>query len=349
MFEYRIKMSSKGETMNNPVGRVCWVVCVLFVLAGCSLGGGGGSFGGGMMRMQLDPEQMRWSAIERDRQAILGMAGTYKVTFDFEETLALQAGYELQKPYHTEAEELVVVVEDRPEFISLQHLLVLRHEGEVHVIKHWRQDWVYESNTAVRYRGDDTWDVGGVTDEARDRAWVQTVYNADDSPRYTTMARWRHDGHGLSTWDGYRAARPVPLRDTPISDKYTLLISEHSLAVSDSGWLHMQRNKKWNTKAGEGGMLCFELGRNRYTRIPDEGFGKAHEYWKNTAPYWREVRKVWAGVIRDADTITLRERWKGDPMFSHLFGLADEYWGQDKVSGARPRIREVVQAFLVTE
>ena len=36
-------------------------------------------------------------AFEKDREAILAMAGDYKVTFDFQETVALTDGYELKE------------------------------------------------------------------------------------------------------------------------------------------------------------------------------------------------------------------------------------------------------------
>ena len=44
--------------------------------------------------------------------AILGMAGEYDVTFDFKETVAIRPGYELAKPYHSAASELVLVIKD---------------------------------------------------------------------------------------------------------------------------------------------------------------------------------------------------------------------------------------------
>ncbi len=334
---------------HRPILPAVLVLMLMSILPGCSASSGA-QFAGGV-RIQPTGEQMRAMAIEQDRQAILKMVGTFKVEFDFEETLALREGYELHKPYHSEAEELVVLVEDRVGFISLQHLLVVRHEGEAHVIKHWREDWAYEGEVAVRFEGGDTWKPGGISEDSREQAWVKTVYNADDSPRYTSVGRWRHDGRGLSTWDGSEAARPVPLRESHLSEQYDILLSENSLVVSSGGWLHLQRNKKWDTRhAGGEDMLAFELGVNRYTRIADMGFEQAHDYWKNTSPFWVEVRKVWAQVIdkHEGKSFTVSERWKGDPLFSHLFGLADDYWGKDQASEARPKIQEIIEGFLDT-
>src|SRR5690554_2542073 len=65
------------------------------------------------------------SKFEKDRAAILAMAGEFHVTFDFEENKAVAPGYELHKPYHEEATELVEVVEDAGDRIVLQHILVI--------------------------------------------------------------------------------------------------------------------------------------------------------------------------------------------------------------------------------
>lgn len=319
---------------------ISWVCVALLaaVLGGCSADGRS-------QAMMCGPTRL--SKPDLDRKAIRGMTGTYKVDFNFEETLAVQKGYALHEPYSTAAEELVVLIEDRPGFVSLQHLLVVKHGEETHVIKHWRQDWRYQDSSMVRYQGGETWRQIDVAREERRGAWVQTVYNADDSPRYAAVGRWEHDGFGVSTWRASPSPRPVPLRESQLKDKYDVLISEHALVVNDTGWLHMQQNKKLDTTAGgDGQVLAIEHGMNRYRAIPDKGFDKAHTYWQSTARFWEQVRYAWADALEQHDTITLADKWKGDPMFSHLFGLADEYWQAEDVSAARPRIDEVLRAFI---
>jgi hypothetical protein len=91
------------------------------------------------------------SSFEKDRAAILGMAGEFRVTFNFEETVALLPDYELRKPYESAAKELVMVADDEGEQITLQHLLVVTDMDGPKVIKHWAQIWTYEDNhTEVR-------------------------------------------------------------------------------------------------------------------------------------------------------------------------------------------------------
>jgi len=332
----------------KTVVRLGGVCLVLLIMLGCR--SGAKAHGPSMIMRwdQMSEEQQLRFMLRADREAILGMAGTFKVAFNFEETLALRDGYELQKPYHSEAEEMVVVIEDRTDFISLQHLLVLRHGGETQVIHHWRQDWQYQGDAALRYQSERTWKRGSVSDAARKGAWVQTVYNVDDSPRYTSVGRWRH-GQGISTWTGSEADRPLPLRENHLSDQYTMLQSVNQHVVTDKGWLQLQQNKKLDANhRGKGSpILALEQGNNRYIRVPDEGFEKAHDYWKNTAPFWKEVRAVWAEVFEEHASITLAKRWTGEPMYAHLFDLSDEYWGKADAGEARPRIKAIIDAFVV--
>ncbi len=117
----------------------------------------------------------------QDRAAILGMAGEFKVTFHFQETVGFQPGYELKKPYTEDAHELVLVAKDEPRHIELQHLLIA--DGDV--IKHWRQVWTFEDTRVCEFQGHHTWRMRDLTaDEARG-TWTQLVTQVDDSPRAT--------------------------------------------------------------------------------------------------------------------------------------------------------------------
>lgn len=326
-----------------------WLLSLLMMLALTGCHGIAKPWPGSMM--DFTPEMALANQLRQDREAILKMAGTFKVTFDFEETLPLQEGYALAKPYSTSAEELVVVVENAERFVSLQHLLVVRHEGETHVINHWRQDWVYQPVRSFGYNGDGSYRFYGCDWKHLYGHWNQLVYNVADSPRYAAHGQWKHRA-GFSKWissDDF--LRPKPLRDMQ-RDDYNVLRGKHSITVTDFGWVHGQDNvkDKLGTKqATANTVVAIEQGTNRYTRVPDENFEDAHDYWKNTEPFWKEVRSVWAEVFDENDRLTLAKRWKGDPLFSHLFGLADEYWGQADVSEARPRIEEVIEAFVVED
>jgi len=280
---------------------------------------------------------------EQDRAAILGMAGEYDVTFEFEETMALRDGYELKEPYKSQASELVKVIKDTGETISMQHLLVVGHGDEQHVIKHWRQNWEYQADAGYEFQGENVWQPITFDDEQAEGAWVQSVYQVDDSPRYWGVGTWEHRD-GVSTWSA-ATNRPLPRREFSKRDDYQVLGAVNTHVVTDAGWMHYQSNYKLDKKAETEQVIALESGVNTYAKTDSTDFTKANEYWDKTAAYWQEVRDAWSQVYAERETIELANRWKGDKMYTHMFDLADLYWGKDDASEARPRINEVIAAF----
>src|SRR5438067_268058 len=94
------------------------------------------------------------SKMEQDRMAIRSLGGFYKVTFDYAETFAPDTAYKNHPKYHSSGYEWAVVEEESPKKIVIQHILVT---GDTAVIKHWREDWVYEEGALVIYDKDNTW------------------------------------------------------------------------------------------------------------------------------------------------------------------------------------------------
>ena len=148
--------------------------------------------------------------VEKDRAAILAMAGEYEVTFKFMETVAIGKDYELKKPYLAEATEIVFVVKNSPKNIILQHVLWL--EDLERVVKHWKQEWRFEDKILHEFIGDNTWSRRELSDEEVSGTWTQKVYQVDDSPRYESYGRWSHEG-GMSSWQGSKTRRPLPRRE----------------------------------------------------------------------------------------------------------------------------------------
>ena len=91
------------------------------------------------------------------------MAGEYRASFDFIETIGFAENYSPQKPYQSWGTEFIFVVENRENFISLQHILVMtvqNPDGEMSkpmTMKHWRQDWSYEDSQLNVYQGNNVW------------------------------------------------------------------------------------------------------------------------------------------------------------------------------------------------
>ena len=136
---------------------------------------------------------------QKDREAILAMAGDYEVDFQFIETVAIDQSYELKKPYLEDAAEVVFIVEDSPERIVLQHVLWV--ESYDRVVKHWKQEWRYEDQVMYEFVGDLTWQRRQLSKEEVKGTWSQKVSQVDDSPRYESYGKWVHQG-GLSSWQG---------------------------------------------------------------------------------------------------------------------------------------------------
>lgn len=284
---------------------------------------------------------------EQDRQAILGMAGQYDVTFDFQETMAIRDGYQLKKPYLEHASEMVVVVEDTGDFISMQHLLVVTHGEKTHVVKHWRQDWRYETAEGYDFMGKNVWEPKTFDTDAIEGAWMQSVYQVDDSPRYWGVGTWEHRD-GVSTWSA-STNRPLPRREFSKRKDYQVLGAVNTHVVTPTGWMHYQHNHKIDKENAEQSVIALEVGVNTYAKTTETDFSAAEEYWVNTSKYWEVVRAVWSDVYAKNQTLSLKSKWKGDRMYSHMFDLADDYWGQDDVSTAREKVAAVIDAFRQPE
>jgi hypothetical protein len=90
------------------------------------------------------------------------MAGPYRVSFDFLEVVRFDPALKPDAPYQSWGTEYVFVAEDRPDFIALQHILVMRVReddgkvGEPIIVRHWRQEW-RAAQTLLAYDRANTW------------------------------------------------------------------------------------------------------------------------------------------------------------------------------------------------
>ena len=266
---------------------------------------------------------------ERDRRAILAMAGRWRASFDFIETAGFEASWAPSRPYRSWGTEYVKVVTNEPNFISLQHILVMymkTEAGEVRgpfVQKHWRQDWQYETASYHEYRGNDRWTRTRLTPAQREGAWVQTVWQVDDSPRYATVGRWHHDP-GMSAWEGAPTLRPLPRREFSIRDDYDALRAVNRHIVTPTGWVHEEANDKLVLGGDMHRVLAREAGLNRYEQITDHDFSAGAEYWETTAPFWAVVRDYWKELWTAQHSFRFKSGSDAGPLFMKLFGYATE-------------------------
>jgi len=261
-----------------------------------------------------------------DRAAILAMQGEYHVRFSFEETVSLAHGYERAEPYRTDGDEVVIVVEDTPRRIVLQHLLL--HVPSGHVTKHWRQEWTYEAPRRLEFTSDQTWRWREIPAGDIQGGWTQCVHEVSDAPRYCGTGRWVHM-NGISTWTSGTSWRPLPRRDYTKRSDYNALgvINRHT--ITPDGWTHEQDNLK-TIRNGEGEvseLIVREFGFNDYRRTSETDFSPVYQYWNATAGYWAKVRSRWEGHLREADGIHLATERDGmaliEPMFQYAQNIIE--------------------------
>ncbi|MDN3646745.1 hypothetical protein QWY75_11085 [Pontixanthobacter aestiaquae] len=268
---------------------------------------------------------------EQDRAAILAMAGDYKVQFKFTETVAFTKGYEPKDPYLSGGYEIVRVIEDRGDFISLQHILVVGGEQKM-PIKHWRQDWQYQPNKVLNFIGGNAWEMRDVSEEDSAGSWSQAVYQVDDSPRYGAVGYWSHE-NGMSEWVPPAEWRPLPRRDMTKRDDYHAVVAMNRHAITPDGWVHEQDNSKLALD-GEARVLVREVGVNTYVKSDAFPTEIGDEYWAKTADYWAGVRDIWTGMEAAGRPFALTQKGEPDQLYMPLMNLAGEVAAGDKSADA---------------
>ncbi|MFI5323278.1 MAG: DUF6607 family protein [Thermodesulfobacteriota bacterium] len=272
---------------------------------------------------------------ERDRKSILSMAGTFRVTFNFIETIPLRKDYKVTRPYQSWATEYIKVIEDKGNFISLQHILVMYfidENGKVEgpaVTKHWRQDWKYEDEEILEYKGNNTWQTVKVPKNEAAGKWSQAVYQVDDTPRYEALGEWKYDGNYF-TWTSPVTWRPLPRREFSVRDDYNVLSGVNRVTITPNGWVHEQDNLKLivdkdGREQGKDPYLAKEIGLDRYERITDFNDSPAIEYWEHTAPFWADVRQAWQEAITANPTLRLKSSYQDKKLYEYLFEFSDKF------------------------
>ena len=294
------------------------------------------------------------SDFERDRRAILAMAGTYRVTFDFLEVTPFGAQDKPKAPYQSWGTEKVYVDSDTGRSISLVHILEMRivqADGTVSepmVTKHWRQDWSYEPTHIVEYQGNDRW-------ERRQLAPAQASQARGCRPciRSTSRRAMRASESGSTPaasrrWLSGETWRPLPRREWSVRDDYQVLVGTNRHTVIADGWVQEENNlKAVLTQSREldpsRPYVGREYGVARYERIRDADFAAADRYYERTKEFWDQVRDRWSKVFAERGSVTLRgpvdKLGLFQPLFAHAEAIAEqgaagveEECGSDRVS-----------------
>ena len=300
------------------------------------------------------------SKFERDRRAILAMSGGYRASFDFLETLGFTESHSPARPYQSWGTEYVYVVEDKDDFISLQHVLVMYFQNnneepaEPMVMKHWRQDWHYEDNKIHTYQGFNSWKEKTLKDQDVSGKWSQAVYQVDDSPRYQAIGSWQHAGN-YSSWLSSETWRPLPRREFSVRNDYDVLIGTNKHTITPTGWVQEEDNLKINLQnpgvlAHTSPVIAKEIGLARYERITDHDWTPGDEYWKKTEVFWDSVRRIWSEILEEKQTLKLdQEKLKARSMFMTMFGMAKKFSGSTNNDQMNSEIEAALLNYLAID
>lgn len=280
-----------------------------------------------------------WGQNKKDVEAIKSMCGCYEVTFRYAETFQYGAdsAYVASKSKREKALEWVQLVEDDEKKISMQHLLIVGKKGNEHIIKHWRQDWLFQNNNFYTYHFDNQWNFSQKPKTNVKGQWTQKVFQVDDSPRYEASATWVHVD-GKSFWESAVDA-PLPRREDEIRSDYNVLFRRNRHEITDYGWLHEQDNDKVLRRNGKDDLvIAQEKGYNTYKKIADEKCKPAQDFWQKYKDKWAIVRAEWNEIYKRNSSLKLASKVEGKTLFDYLF--------DEENYKTRSQIKEIISNFV---
>ena len=294
------------------------------------------------------------STLDRDRRAILAMAGKFRASFDFIETVGFTPEYQAPAPYQSWGTEYVTVVEEEDRFVSLQHILVMRinlPSGEVSdpfVMKHWRQDWTYQPVEVSKFVGNQTWETRRLESAETQNQWLQSVYQVDDSPRYQSLGKWQHF-ENYSSWHSDTTWRPLPRREFSVRKDYDVLIGTNKHTINPRGWVQEEENLKVVLDDSTNHrVLAKEVGLARYERILDWDWSEGRRYWSETESFWREVRRHWKTQLVPNGSLKINKEVDGVPLYAAMFRLAQETKTSNE-DAMTEKIEEVIERYIIRQ
>ena len=275
-----------------------------------------------------------------DKQLIKGMCGCFDVKFNFAETFSYSkdSTYQPSKVKIAGALEWAQLVEEDNNKVVIQHLLVVGSESNPMVIKHWRQDWIYQNTNFYMFNHDRKWNFLKFSDDEVKGQWTQKVYQVDDSPRYEGSGSWVHVD-GKNYWENATDA-PLPRREYTKRSDYNVTLRSNRHEIVDKGWIHDQDNKKIIRVEGEDDfILAEEKGYNVYTRVDDSKCIAAQKWWEENQEYWKRVRDIWKTIYGDETNLELADKVEGKRLYDVLFSM--------DINSSEKKIKKAIESYIV--
>ena len=275
---------------------------------------------------------------KQDAEAIKKMCGCYEVTFNFAETFNY-TNDSLYTPSKTKVDkglEWAGLVVDNDNKVSIQHILQVGNPANPMVVKHWRQDWLFENRSFYLYDANNTWTFLEKKEEEVKGQWTQKVYQVDDSPRYEGSATWVHVD-GKSYWEN-RTTAPLPRREYTTRSDYNVTMRGNRQEITDYGWVHDQDNDKVVREEGkEDLVIAKEKGYNTYVKVDDSRCAVASNWWNEHNKKWAIVRAKWDEVYGRNKELSLATKVDNKALYKHLF---------DDAITKETQINPVIESFV---
>tara|TARA_B110001450_G_scaffold98938_1_gene93848 strand:+ start:2050 stop:2949 length:900 start_codon:yes stop_codon:yes gene_type:complete len=255
-----------------------------------------------------------------DNDAIKKMCGCFEVTYQFAETFNYveDSLYIPSKKKLSKSLEWAGLITDGKNNISIQHILQVGNPTKPMIIKHWRQDWIYQNTNFYIYNGDNKWIFEKKNKKNVKKQWTQKVFQVDDSPRYEGSGTWIHLD-GKSYWENTTTA-PLPRREYTKRNDYNITLRGNRHEITNNGWIHDQDNSKVLHEQGkEDIIIANEKGYNSYKKVADNRCKAAKDWWSSNTDKWQLVRNKWDEVYGRNTNLTLETKIKNKPLYKHLF------------------------------
>ncbi|WP_282030827.1 DUF6607 family protein [Winogradskyella eximia] len=273
-----------------------------------------------------------------DQEAIKAMCGCFEVTFNFTETFNYSSD-SLYRPSETKVDkglEYAFAIVDEDDKISIQHLLQVGRPDSPMIIKHWRQDWLFQNQEFYMYNGDNNWTFEKKSKDDVKGQWTQKVFQVDDSPRYEGSGTWVHVD-GKNYWENTTTA-PLPRREYTKRSDYNITLRGNRHEITNYGWVHDQDNEKVLREIGkEDVIIAKEKGYNTYKKVDDSRCQASKDWWKVQQDKWALVRTKWDAVYGRNKDLTLAEKVDNKVLFKYLL--------DDEIT-AKKDINRIIESFV---
>jgi hypothetical protein len=278
---------------------------------------------------------------KQDIESIKSLCGCYEVEFKYKETFSPDKNYKLKDQYIAKGLEWGGLVEGSDQKIIIQRILVI---DDSMVVKHWREDWVYQQPYVLQYSHDDVWKKQHNSPEKVKGQWLQSVWEVNDAPRYSGTSLWVHQ-NGEHYWKN-TADAPLPRREYTKRSDYNVMQRGNTVKITDSGWVHEQDNTKIIRKAGQPDqILAQEKGYNIYKKVDDKKCFAAQDWWAKNKSYWNQVRANWDDLVAKKDIIEVKREVKNQSLSRRLEDLESTALN-NKQSDLGSSIRKILEEHI---